>query len=254
MYWTDITTRKIQRANLDGSGVQDLVTGLSEPLGIKLDVTSGKMYWADAGTQKIQQANLDGSSIQDLVTGLGFPVDIALDLGVGGAPPPPAPTTLVAAVLPSSRSVQVGVTTTAFVTIINAGPNTAFSVGISLASPIPATFTYNETSCATNAVIGGTNAPVDIGAGGQACYVIAITPTAAFAPIEVAFNFAGTNTAPVPVLVAINTLLMSASPVPVADIIALAATTTNDGILHIPGPAERASSLHARDGIPPGAS
>ena len=30
MYWTDSGTRKIQRANLDGSGVEDLVTsGLS---------------------------------------------------------------------------------------------------------------------------------------------------------------------------------------------------------------------------------
>ena len=27
MYWTDINTQKIQRANLDGSAIQDLVTG-----------------------------------------------------------------------------------------------------------------------------------------------------------------------------------------------------------------------------------
>jgi hypothetical protein len=140
-------------------------------------------------------------------------------------------------VLPSSRSVQVGTTATAFVTIINAGPNTAFAVGISLASPILATFTFAQTSCATNAVIGADNVPVDIGPGGQACYVISITPTAPLAPTEVVFNFAGTNTDPVATLIAINTLLMSASPTPVPDIVALAATATNDGILHLPGPA-----------------
>jgi hypothetical protein len=76
---------------------------------------------------------------------------------------------------------------------------------------------------------------VDIAAGGQACYVISITPSGAFGPTEVPFNFAGTNTAPVAVLIGINTLLMSASPNPVPDIVALGATTTNDGILHIPG-------------------
>src|SRR5207244_1012302 len=125
----------------------------------------------------------------------------------------------------------------AFVTIINAGPNAAFAVGIGLASPITANFKYNQTSCATNAVIGADNVPADIAPAGQACYVISITPTAPLAPTEVAFNFAGINTDPVPTLIAINTLLMSASLTPVPDIVALAATATNDGILHLPGPA-----------------
>lgn len=148
----------------------------------------------------------------------------------------PPPTTLVAAILPSSRSVQVPTAATAFATIINSGPNTAFGVGISLASVIPASFTYNATDCATNAVTGADNAPVNIAAGAPACFVISITPSAAFDPTEVAFSFAGVNTAPVATLVAINTLLMSASLTPVPDIVALAATVTNDGIVHVPGP------------------
>ena len=40
MYWTDFGTEKIQRANLDGSNVEDLVTtGLSFPFGIALEVS-----------------------------------------------------------------------------------------------------------------------------------------------------------------------------------------------------------------------
>ena len=70
MYWTDGETDKIQRANLDGTNVQDLVTGLTTPLGIVLDVIGGKMYWTDGETDKIQRANLDGTNVQDLVTGL----------------------------------------------------------------------------------------------------------------------------------------------------------------------------------------
>ena len=85
MYWTDWDTNKIQRANLDGSNVQDLVTtGLGSPYGIALDVAAGKMYWADAGTAKIQRANLNGSNVQNLIPlGLSVPICIALDVAGG---------------------------------------------------------------------------------------------------------------------------------------------------------------------------
>ena len=70
--WVDADTDKIQRANLDGSNIEDLVTqGLEAPIGIALDVVGGKMYWTDAGTDKIQRANLDGSNVEDLVK-LGY--------------------------------------------------------------------------------------------------------------------------------------------------------------------------------------
>lgn len=52
---------KIWRVNLDGSGLEELVTGIADPYGIALDVTNGKVYWTDdAGN--ISRANLDGSS------------------------------------------------------------------------------------------------------------------------------------------------------------------------------------------------
>lgn len=47
---------------------------------------------------------------------------------------------IVAAVLPSSRSVQVGTFATAFATIINAGSVTATSCGISLVTANPGHF------------------------------------------------------------------------------------------------------------------
>ena len=87
MYWTDWTTDKIQRSNLDGSGVEDLVTrndGFSSPRGIALDAAGGKMYWTVQVLHKIQRSNLDGSGVEDLVTtGLGTPWSIALDLSGG---------------------------------------------------------------------------------------------------------------------------------------------------------------------------
>ncbi len=95
MYWTAlrpslwkakrIGTDKIQRSNLDGSDVEDLVTtGLETPSGIALDVSGGKMYWTDTGTHKIQRSNLDGSGVEDLITtGVVHPFGIALDVAGG---------------------------------------------------------------------------------------------------------------------------------------------------------------------------
>ena len=53
IYWTEMNLRKTQRANLGGSGVEDLITsGLVGPTGIALDLSAGKIYWTDAGTEK----------------------------------------------------------------------------------------------------------------------------------------------------------------------------------------------------------
>ena len=85
MYWSDWGTDKIQRADLDGSNVEDLVTtGLDGPDGLSVDAAAGKLYWTDAGTAKIQRANLDGSNIEDLITsGLSIPYGLALDVSGG---------------------------------------------------------------------------------------------------------------------------------------------------------------------------
>ena len=84
MYWTDTYRSKIQRANLDGSNIEDVVTGLPEPRGIALDTAGEKMYWTDTYRSKIQRANLDGSNVEDIITvGLNSPYGIALDSAAG---------------------------------------------------------------------------------------------------------------------------------------------------------------------------
>ncbi len=80
MYWTDTGAGQIQRANLDGSDVADLVQGLTTPTDIAVDVTGEKIYWTDAGLGQIQRANLDGSNVEYLITGLSSPTGIALDV------------------------------------------------------------------------------------------------------------------------------------------------------------------------------
>ncbi len=60
LYWVDAAT-KIQRANLDGTNIEDLVI-TDTPYGIALDVAGGKMYWTTSWPRKIQRANLDGKN------------------------------------------------------------------------------------------------------------------------------------------------------------------------------------------------
>ena len=86
IYWTDIGSSRIQRANLDGSVVEDLVTtSVILPTGIALDVSAGKMYWTEASPADfmIMRADLDGANGELLVTGLTSPSGIALDTAAG---------------------------------------------------------------------------------------------------------------------------------------------------------------------------
>ena len=81
VYWTDWTTDKIQRSDLDGSNLEDvIVSGLTTPVGIAVDLLGRKVYWADQTQGKIRRANLDGTEIEDIVTDLDQPQDIALDI------------------------------------------------------------------------------------------------------------------------------------------------------------------------------
>lgn len=80
IYWADSDSQVIQSANLDGTGLTTLVSGLSRPHGVAVDRAGGKIYWTDYGTDKVQRADLDGQNVEDLVTtNLATPVDIELD-------------------------------------------------------------------------------------------------------------------------------------------------------------------------------
>ena len=142
---------------------------------------------------------------------------------------------MVAALLPSSRSVQVGAPATVFATIINTGQGIAAGCSITPLTSVPASFVYQTTNPANNQVTGFPNALANIAAGAAQSFVFAMTPTAPIAPTDVQFSFDCANTESAPINTGLNTLLLSASNTPVLDIVALAATTTNDGIVNISG-------------------
>jgi hypothetical protein len=104
LYWSDREGMRIQRANLDGSGLETLIeTGHGADdrwdaknwcVGIAIDVAGRKIYWTqkgndDAGEGRILRASLDIPRGQDaahrrdievLFDGLPEPIDLDLDL------------------------------------------------------------------------------------------------------------------------------------------------------------------------------
>jgi hypothetical protein len=137
--------------------------------------------------------------------------------------------------------VQVGSTATAFATIINGGTIPALVCELLPVTNVPATFTYQAADFTSPSLtsIASVSTPVSIAAGVAQSFIIAFTPTAPIAPTEVLIRFrcggAAAGASEAPLIVGVNTLLLSASENPVADIVVLAATVTNDGVVGIFG-------------------
>jgi hypothetical protein len=154
---------------------------------------------------------------------------------IGRITAPASTSPLVAAVLPSSRSVQAGGTATAFATIINSGTSALTGCAIAPVTGVPATFLYQTTIPTNNALTGTANTPVSIPAGGSQSFFIALTTNAPFVPVNTVLGFDCANTDAAQSVTALNTLLLSGSATPVPDIVALSATPSGDGILDIAG-------------------
>jgi hypothetical protein len=166
---------------------------------------------------------------QSSAGGVGSPCGSAISLQQSSS-------LLLAAVLPESRSARVGGTVTAFAAIINAGPNPVAGCSIAPLSGLPGSFVYQTTNPSTNAVTGSPDTPVVIPGNNQfQTFVIAFTPSAAFAPTNSVYSFSCSDVPAAPIVTGLDTLLLSASTTPTPDVIALGATLQNDGIVHVTG-------------------
>lgn len=72
---------KIFRVNLDGSGLEAIVTGITDPYAIALDLVNDKVYWTD-DLGNISRANLDGSSVEIGIVNIADGMMRAIDLDV----------------------------------------------------------------------------------------------------------------------------------------------------------------------------
>ena len=83
VYWTEKTGNsagRINRANLDGTGVTEVASISAIPIGIAVDLDGKQLYWTNS-RGRIQSANLNGKGIKNVMQDLPKPIDIALSGG-----------------------------------------------------------------------------------------------------------------------------------------------------------------------------
>jgi len=84
MYWTYTTRAKIQRANLDGSGMEDFLPTDPVPLGIALDLTAPEPVGGIAELPEMSGAPREGSGASGGDVGLLGGI-VAAGFALGGA-------------------------------------------------------------------------------------------------------------------------------------------------------------------------
>jgi hypothetical protein len=122
---------------------------------------------------------------------------------------------------------------TAFAALINTGSAAATSCTIAKpAGSQPYNFAFAE-RIGGGSSLGPTNQPVNIPAGATRHFLMTYVPTAAMsANLQMVFDC--TNTSPAPTYLGVNSFNLVATTTAGADLIAIAATPTGDGILRVP--------------------
>lgn len=77
--YPELNSDKLFRANIDGSGVEELAQGLNFTGDLVLDAQEGKLYISSLGDGKIIQCKFDGSERKDWRTGLSHSDELAID-------------------------------------------------------------------------------------------------------------------------------------------------------------------------------
>ena len=149
----------------------------------------------------------------------------------------PTTITAVASVLPGGRSVQTGSAATVFASFENTGSATLNGCNIALPGSAPAGLgiTYQTTNPSTNALTGTPNTPVSINGGNtNQTFLLSFTDSSAATESAMALNFSCSGTTSVATIPGVNTVDLLFSTTPITDVIALAATATNNGIVSMP--------------------
>ena len=203
--------RLVRYSNPDQNDCQDQACGIHLPDGAVADIINGPV--ATDSARSLRMAGRNVSQFRD----------------------PPAPS-VRSAVLPYSRTVQVGQTATAFVSIVNpaSSGSTATNCGLMLHGANTGEFSYQTTDPATNATTGSVNTPVDIPAGGAQSFVISLNRPAMDTEADLSIDAQCLNRQSAPSLSGVNTFQFFSTLFSLADIVALSATVGNTGYVELP--------------------
>ncbi len=221
------------------------------PRGVAVDA-GGNLFIGDRDNGAVREIAAAGgyASVTTLTApGISGPAGLALDAGgdifvadegkvdvaeiLRAAPSAASP--LGAAILPGSRAVQTGAPATVFATLLNSGGTSLSGCAPALLATAPSgmALDYRPTNSATNQPTGTQDEPVSIAAQGAQSFVLAFSDATAASVRALPVVFSCTDALPAPSVTGLDTVDLLFSTTPVADIIALAATASNDGTVHV---------------------
>jgi YVTN family beta-propeller protein len=201
------------------------------PFGVSLSADGSIAYVANMTDNTVSQIDVAIETVVATINVGSAPA--ALGSFVGKVTPPSA---VLSSVLPGGRSVQVGATASVFATILNIGATALSGCRIVLPSSAPAGLglTYETTDASTNVVNSGANPPVTIAAHGLQTFRVDFQSTAAVTDTAQPLLFLCTGTGYAPITVGLNSVDLQFSSTPIPDVLAIAATASNDGIVRVP--------------------
>ena len=219
-----------------------------DPFGVVVDPVGNVFFTNGFGTPLYEVLAAGGYTTVKQVTAFGSELTgIAIDghgnifyadSGVGTVEEIPASaSTLLASVLPGSRSVQVGTPATVFATVINTGaaPLDTCQIALPLSAPPGLGLSYQTTDAASNTPVGAPNTPVQIpGGNGAQSFIVTFQGTIPFSASAMPLDFQCEGTAPAMAIAGVDTIDLAVSSTPTADIIALSATPSNNGLIAVP--------------------
>jgi len=231
--WIDVTAGL---SNQDGSRITifSLVFDPQTPTTLYAGSFDNGVFKTTNGGGSWNQSN-NGLPADAVVHALAInPAGTCLHAGTGGGvydfanavdsqcPPPP---TLAAALTPTSLLVDVNVEARTFASIANVGPPASPSVaprvagiltpgvtcGITQLTGERTPFTFQAIDLTTGAPIAPPNTPVGILAGTNQGFLITLVPKAAICAREIKFGYNCANAGLAPIIVGVNTLLLTAT-------------------------------------------
>jgi YVTN family beta-propeller protein len=211
--------------------VIDIIAVGQGPFGVSFTPDGTIAYVANKIDNTVSQIDVGSDTVVATIAVGNAPA--AFGNFVGAAQPA---STLLSAILPGGRSVQIGTTATVFATVLNTGAAALDNCRILLPSSAPAgmSLVYETTDPATNAITSGPNPLVSIPGNGAQTFVLAFQGTdATLDPGQPLLDVCdGTTYAPI--TLGLNTVDLQFSATPIPDVIVLAATVQNNGIVEVP--------------------
>lgn len=144
--------------------------------------------------------------------------------------------TMRSALLPYSRTVATGSPATAFVSIANPAStgSTAENCGLELHGAALGQFSARPTDPVTNEPVGAVGERVDIPAGEIRTFIVSLRRGSNESHSDLRIDTVCSNRAPAPSIAGVNTFRFTSTSLSLPDVVALAATTSNNGLVELP--------------------